>query len=108
MNIIFKNKAEINHPNCRAYSVVLELGESWTFLGCACTMKYAADVECERDGWSSKLITSKSGDEFAKGSERYAKRNNGVFEPESRLLPLVIPLVVVPAGCVMFIPTLFG
>lgn len=31
-----------------------------------------------------------------------ARRNNGTFQPESRLFLLVIPLVVVPVGCVVF------
>jgi MFS family permease len=30
------------------------------------------------------------------------KRNNGVFEPESRLYLLIFPLVIVPAGCILF------
>jgi hypothetical protein len=37
-------------------------------------------------------------DKFA---ERQARKNNGVFEPETRLIALIIPFVVVPAGLLM-------
>jgi len=31
----------------------------------------------------------------------HARKNNGIFEPESRLIALVIPFFVVPAGLLM-------
>ena len=36
-------------------------------------------------------------------AERWARRNNGVFEPEYRLLALVIPFVLEPVGLLMYI-----
>ena len=36
-------------------------------------------------------------------AERLARRNNGVFEPESRLVPLIIPFFLEPIGLVMYI-----
>ena len=30
------------------------------------------------------------------------KKNNGIFEPESRLYLLIIPFIVTPAGCILF------
>jgi hypothetical protein len=33
-----------------------------------------------------------------------ARKNNGVFEPETRLLALGLPLFIVPAGVLMFVP----
>ena len=35
-------------------------------------------------------------------AERLARRNNGVFEPESRLVPLIIPFFLEPIGLVMY------
>ena len=32
------------------------------------------------------------------------KRNNGIFEPESRLLALILPFFLVPAGVLMYCP----
>ena len=34
-------------------------------------------------------------------AERMARRNNGVFEPESRLIALVIPFFLEPVGLSM-------
>jgi hypothetical protein len=39
-------------------------------------------------------------DRFAKW---HARRNNGVFEPESRLVLLVIPFLIVPTGLLLFV-----
>jgi hypothetical protein len=36
--------------------------------------------------------------------ERQARRNNGLFEPETRLVALIIPFIVVPAGLLMYNP----
>lgn len=35
-------------------------------------------------------------------SDRRARKNNGVFQPESRLFLLIIPTIIAPAGCVLF------
>lgn len=35
-------------------------------------------------------------------AERLARRNSGVFEPESRLVPLIIPFFLEPIGLVMY------
>ena len=35
-------------------------------------------------------------------SEWHARRNNGVFVPESRLPPLIVTVILVPAGLLMF------
>jgi len=35
-------------------------------------------------------------------AERMARRNNGVFEPESRLIALVIPFFLEPIGLIMY------
>jgi hypothetical protein len=35
-----------------------------------------------------------------------ARRNNGVFEPEARLLALIVPFFIVPAGLLMYLPSL--
>ena len=35
-------------------------------------------------------------------AERHARRNNGVFEPESRLITLIIPFFLEPIGLLMF------
>lgn len=35
-------------------------------------------------------------------AERMARRNNGIFEPESRLIPLIIPFLLEPVGLIMF------
>jgi MFS family permease len=37
-----------------------------------------------------------------KYSDWRSKRNGGVFEPETRLHLLVIPALIVPAGCLLF------
>jgi hypothetical protein len=37
-------------------------------------------------------------------AERMARRNNGVFEPESRLIALIIPFFLEPVGLIMFFP----
>ena len=34
-------------------------------------------------------------------AERQARKNNGIFEPETRLVALVIPFILVPAGLLM-------
>ena len=34
--------------------------------------------------------------------ERQARKNDGVFEPETRLVALVVPFFVVPAGLLMY------
>lgn len=34
-------------------------------------------------------------------AERQARKNNGIFEPETRLVALVIPFFLVPAGLLM-------
>jgi hypothetical protein len=31
-----------------------------------------------------------------------SRRNNGIFEPESRLYLLIIPFLITSAGCVLF------
>lgn len=36
-----------------------------------------------------------------------ARRNNGIFEPETRLEGLIVPLFIVPAGLIMYSPS-FG
>lgn len=35
-------------------------------------------------------------------AEIQARKNNGVFEPEFRLMALILPLFIYPAGCLMF------
>jgi MFS family permease len=35
-------------------------------------------------------------------SDWRARKNNGVFKPESRLVLLIIPALIVPAGCLLF------
>ena len=40
-------------------------------------------------------------------AERMARRNNGIFEPESRLIPLIIPFFLVPVGLLMYESPLF-
>ncbi|KAF2104890.1 MFS general substrate transporter [Rhizodiscina lignyota] len=35
-------------------------------------------------------------------SDWRAKKNNGVFQPETRLFMLIIPTIIVPAGCILF------
>jgi hypothetical protein len=35
-------------------------------------------------------------------AEFQARRNNGVFEPEFRLMALLLPLFIYPAGCIMY------
>lgn len=35
-------------------------------------------------------------------SDYRAKKNGGVFQPESRLVLLIIPTIIVPAGCILF------
>jgi hypothetical protein len=37
-------------------------------------------------------------------AERMARRNNGIFEPESRLVALIIPFILEPVGLIMFPP----
>ncbi|TID17432.1 MFS general substrate transporter [Venturia nashicola] len=37
-----------------------------------------------------------------KYSDWRARKNNGIFQPESRLVLLIIPALVVPAGCLLF------
>ncbi|KAE9972770.1 hypothetical protein EG328_004817 [Venturia inaequalis] len=37
-----------------------------------------------------------------KYSDWRARKNNGVFKPESRLVLLIIPALIVPAGCILF------
>jgi hypothetical protein len=37
-----------------------------------------------------------------KYSDWRARKNNGVFQPESRFFLLIIPTVLVPAGCILF------
>jgi hypothetical protein len=34
-------------------------------------------------------------------AEWQARKNNGVFEPEYRLVALILPFLIVPAGCLM-------
>jgi hypothetical protein len=34
-------------------------------------------------------------------AQRMARRNNGVFEPESRLIALIIPFFLEPIGLIM-------
>ena len=36
-------------------------------------------------------------------SKAWAKKNNGIFEPEFRLIALVFPFFIVPAGLLMYI-----
>jgi hypothetical protein len=36
-----------------------------------------------------------------------ARRNNGIFEPETRLEALVLPVFIVPAGLIMYLPSFF-
>lgn len=36
-------------------------------------------------------------------AEKMAKRNNGVFEPEFRLIALIFPALIVPAGLLMYL-----
>jgi hypothetical protein len=38
-------------------------------------------------------------------AEWAARRNNGVYEPEARLLALVFPFVFIPVGLIMYIPS---
>jgi hypothetical protein len=33
--------------------------------------------------------------------ERYARRHNGIFEPEVRLVVMLVPFFVVPVGLLM-------
>jgi len=40
-------------------------------------------------------------DKFA---EWYARKNNGVFEPEARLVALILPTFLIPAGLLMYVP----
>ena len=37
-------------------------------------------------------------------AEWAARRNNGVYEPEARLLALVFPFVFIPVGLIMYLP----
>jgi hypothetical protein len=37
-------------------------------------------------------------------AEWRARRSDGIFEPETRLVALVLPFFVVPAGIIMFVP----
>jgi MFS family permease len=37
-------------------------------------------------------------------AEYFSRRNKGVFEPESRLVALVLPFFIVPAGILMYVP----
>ena len=34
-------------------------------------------------------------------AEWQARRNNGIFEPEARLVALIIPMIITPAGLLM-------
>jgi len=34
-------------------------------------------------------------------AEWQARKNNGIFEPEARLVALIIPLIITPAGLLM-------
>ena len=36
-----------------------------------------------------------------KTAEWHARKNNGIFEPEARLVALIIPLIITPAGLLM-------
>ena len=40
-------------------------------------------------------------------AERWARRNNGVFEPEFRLIALILPFLLVPVGLLMYSPCLW-
>jgi len=42
-----------------------------------------------------------------KMAEWYARKHNGVFEPEVRLVAMIIPFFVVPAGLLMYILFIF-
>ena len=35
-------------------------------------------------------------------AEMQARKNNGIFEPEYRLMALLLPLFIYPAGCLMY------
>lgn len=35
-------------------------------------------------------------------SDHRAKKNGGVFQPESRLVLIIVPAIIVPAGCILF------
>ena len=37
-------------------------------------------------------------------AQKTARKNNGIFEPESRLLALVVPFFLVPVGLLMHLP----
>lgn len=41
-------------------------------------------------------------------SEWQARKNNGIFEPEARLVALIIPAIITPAGLLMFIHLIPG
>jgi len=47
------------------------------------------------------------GDLSDKYAAWHAKKNGGIFEPEFRLVPLVLPLLIVPAGLLMYVPCVF-
>lgn len=50
------------------------------------------------------LLGSYCGGDFTdRLAKWHARRNNGVFEPEARLIALVVPFVLVPAGLLMYI-----
>jgi hypothetical protein len=34
-------------------------------------------------------------------AEWHARKNNGIFEPESRLIALILPFIIVPVGLLM-------
>lgn len=36
-------------------------------------------------------------------AEHTSRRNNGVFEPEARLVALILPFIIVPIGLLMFV-----
>lgn len=39
-------------------------------------------------------------------AERSARKNNGVYEPEARLVALILPFFFVPIGLLMYSPLL--
>jgi hypothetical protein len=40
-------------------------------------------------------------------AERSARKNNGVYEPEARLIALVLPFILVPVGLLMYLHPLY-
>jgi hypothetical protein len=63
--------------------------------GISSLINIAAIIGCLIGGYSGGALTDKI-------AEWQARKNNGTFEPEARLLALVVPFFVVPLGVLMY------